>query len=81
MDDMQNEPHKNEKDDVEKAAIARKGSPYLTTKQAAHYLGLSPRTLEKMRSKGVGPRFHLIGLRSKRYLVRELDKWSTGDCV
>jgi len=67
MDDV-----RTARDDVERATIAKKGSPYLTTKQAAHYLGLSPRTLEKMRAKGVGPKFHRIG-RSARYLVRELD--------
>jgi excisionase family DNA binding protein len=74
MDDL-----RTARDDVERAAIAKKGSPYLTTKQAAFYLGLSPRTLEKMRAKGVGPKFYRIG-RSARYLVRDLDAhWSAND--
>jgi len=63
------------RDDVERAAIARKGSPYLTTKQAAHYLGLSPRTLEKMRTKGIGPNYYRVG-RGVRHLVRDLDAWA-----
>ena len=33
-----------------RAAAARTGSPYLNTAQAAHYLGLSQRTLERMRT-------------------------------
>lgn len=65
----------NEKDDVDKAFIAKKGSPYLNTAQAAHYLGLSPRTLEKMRADGVGPKYYRKG-RSIRYLVRDLDGWT-----
>jgi len=70
MDDMH-----TARDDVERAAIAKKGSPYLTTKQAAHYLGLSPRTLEKMRTKGIGPKYYRVG-RGVRYLVRDLDEWA-----
>src|SRR5207302_1419081 len=36
---------------------SRKGSPFLNTAQAAHYLGLSRKTLEKLRVVGGGPRF------------------------
>lgn len=48
---------------------------YLTTKQAADYLKLSYFCLEKMRSRGGGPRFRRHGRRVV-YAVAELDAWS-----
>ena len=44
-----------------RAARAKKGSPFLNTAQAAFYVGLSQRTLEKMRLTGGGPRFRKHG--------------------
>ena len=35
-------------DENARAAQAKKGSPFLSTEQAAFYVGLSHRTLEKM---------------------------------
>lgn len=40
--------------------------------------GLSPRTLEKMRSSGHGPCFRKHG-RYVRYHIDDLDDWSLGD--
>ncbi|WP_029934507.1 helix-turn-helix domain-containing protein [Sphingomonas sp. UNC305MFCol5.2] len=60
-----------------RAAEARLGSPYLDTKQAAHHLGLSVRTLEFMRRKRKGPPFRRHGGRV-RYHIDELDSWSRG---
>jgi excisionase family DNA binding protein len=62
-------------DEADRAAKARKGSPFLSTAQAAHYIGLSPRTLERMRRTGRGPRFRKHG-RYVRYHIAELDAWS-----
>lgn len=62
-------------DEVHKASIARQGSPFLNTALAARYLGLSPRTLEKMRTLGYGPKYRKHG-RYVRYLISELDEWS-----
>lgn len=62
-------------DEAERAAKAKKGSPFLSTAQAAHYIGLSPRTLERMRRTGRGPRFRKHG-RYVRYHILELDAWS-----
>ncbi len=62
-------------DDTIRAANARKGSPFLTTPQAAFYVGLSRRTLEKMRTAGGGPRFRKHG-RYVRYHIDDLDAWS-----
>lgn len=50
-------------------------SPYLTTKAAAHYLMLSPQTLEKYRVLGGGPQFRKHGRRVV-YLKDDLDTWS-----
>ena len=46
----------------------------LDTPMAAEYLGLSPATLETMRSRGGGPRFSKLGRRVV-YRREELDRW------
>jgi len=63
-------------DEFERAAAARKGSPFLNSAQAAHYLGLSERTLEDMREKGEGPPFRKHGRRNVRYHIADLEAWS-----
>lgn len=64
-------------DENERAARAKKGSPFLNTAQAAFYIGLSQRTLEKMRVTGGGPKYRKHG-RYVRYHIDELDDWSKG---
>ena len=46
---------------------------YFDTRAAAAYLGLSPRTLEKLRWQGGGPAYYLLG--GVRYLRGDLDSW------
>lgn len=53
------------------------GSPYLDTSDAARYLGLARKTLEKLRVVGGGPEFRKHG-RYVRYALHELDRWSNG---
>lgn len=65
-------------DDVARAREAKKGSPFLNTDQAAFYIGLCRRTLEKMRTHGGGPRFRKHG-RYVRYHIADLDAWSLGE--
>lgn len=48
---------------------------YLSTRQAAEWLGLSPRTLDRYRVTGEGPVFHRFGSRV-RYLLADLEKWA-----
>jgi predicted DNA-binding transcriptional regulator AlpA len=48
---------------------------FLTEKEAAHYLGFSPRTLQGWRPKGAGPEYHKIGHRV-RYTKKELEAWA-----
>ena len=50
--------------------------PLLDTEEAARYLTLSPRTLEKWRKEGSGgPAFVKMGRRTVRYLVSALDSY------
>ena len=48
---------------------------YLTNDEAAEYLRLSPRTLEKQRVIGGGPRFRKFG-RRVMYSVADLETWA-----
>ena len=50
-------------------------TPYLTNDEAAAFLKLSPRTLEKQRMKGTGPRFRKFGRRVV-YSLKDLESWS-----
>jgi excisionase family DNA binding protein len=62
-------------DDNDRADRARKGSPFLTTAQAAFYVGLTRQTLERMRRSARGPCFRKHG-RYVRYHIADLDAWS-----
>lgn len=64
-------------DENERAARAARGSPFLNPEQAAHYLGVSTRTLQEHRSAGSGPRFRRH-CRHIRYHIDDLDAWSRG---
>jgi len=65
-------------DDIARAARAKKGSPFLSTEQAAFYLGLSARKLQQMRAAGDGPGFRRHS-RYVRYHIDDLDRWSKGE--
>lgn len=66
----------DENDDANaRAERAKRGSPFLSTKQAAFYIGLHRTTLETMRQQGGGPRFRRHG-RFIRYHIDDLDRWS-----
>ena len=64
---------------AETCALLRTGwngpPEYLSEKQAAHYMGFSPRALETMRGKGEGPRYYRAGARTIRYKVSDLRAW------
>lgn len=62
-------------DAIARAALAKKGTPFLSTEQAAFYLGLSARKLQAMRGAGGGPRFRRH-CRYVRYHIDDLDHWS-----
>lgn len=48
---------------------------YLRTPEAARFLGLSPRTLEKHRTYGTGPVYRKIGGRVV-YMLSEVEAWA-----
>lgn len=62
-------------DAVARANRAKKGSPFLSTEQAAFYLGLSPRKLQELRVNADGPHFRRH-CRFIRYHIDDLDAWS-----
>jgi len=64
-------------DENARAARARKGTPFLSTEQAAFYLGLSARKLQLMRKQGSGPMFRRHS-RYVRYHIDDLEEWSRG---
>ena len=64
-----------DEDDNARAERARKGSPFLTPQQAAHFLGLKVQTLYNLRWKGTGPRFRKHS-RYIRYHLEDLETWS-----
>ncbi len=51
------------------------GKHYLSTREAADWLGLSTRTLDRYRVSGAGPAFHRFGSRV-RYLLADLEAWA-----
>ncbi|HSV82692.1 MAG TPA: helix-turn-helix domain-containing protein [Ramlibacter sp.] len=48
---------------------------YLNNSEAAEFLRLSPRTLEKQRVIGGGPRFRKFG-RRVMYAIEDLETWA-----
>ena len=62
-------------DEITRASLARRRSPYLNAKQAAHYLSVSIKTLERLRKVGDGPVFRKLGW-IIRYHVDDLKAWS-----
>jgi excisionase family DNA binding protein len=56
-------------------SIGRAQARYLTNEEAASFLRLSPRTLEKLRVIGGGPRFRKFG-RRVLYAIEDLETWA-----
>jgi len=63
-------------DDDSRVPAAKLACPFLTTPQAADFIGLSDRTLERMRTEGHGPDYRKHG-RYVRYHIDDLRAWST----
>lgn len=62
-------------DEIARARRMVRGSPYLNTEQAAHYLGVSPWRMKALRKLGTGPRYRRHS-RYVRYLIDDLVHWS-----
>ncbi len=61
--------------DIERAGRAKRGSPFLSTDQAAAYLKLSSKSLKRLRRAGKGPAFRRH-CRFVQYHIDDLDQWS-----
>ncbi|MBV2147512.1 helix-turn-helix domain-containing protein [Sphingobium sp. AS12] len=61
--------------DIDRAGRAKRGSPFLTTDQAAAYLKISPKSLKRLRRDGKGPAFRRH-TRMVQYHIDDLDAWS-----
>ena len=61
--------------DAPRKATPRAGSRYLSNDEAAEFLKLSPRTLEKQRVVGGGPKFRKFGRRVV-YAIEDLESWA-----
>jgi hypothetical protein len=61
--------------DIDRAGRAKRGSPFLTTEQAAAYLKISPKSLKRLRRDGKGPTFRRH-CRFVQYHIDDLDDWS-----
>jgi excisionase family DNA binding protein len=64
-------------DDIARASRAKFANPFLSTAQAAWYLGISQRHLERLRARGEGPVFRRH-TRHIRYHLDDLTSWSEG---
>ena len=62
-------------EDIDRAGVARRGSPYLTARQAAFFLRMSPRSLQRLRAAGEGP-FVRVHIRMVLYHIDDLESWS-----
>jgi excisionase family DNA binding protein len=51
---------------------------FITTREAARYLGLGKSTLEHYRLYGGGPTFCRLGPKTVRYRKEDLDTWAAG---
>jgi len=54
-------------------ALKADNTPWLDTETAAAYLSCKPGTLRTWRSRGEGPRYHVIHGRSVRYHIDDLN--------
>jgi len=60
---------------IQQPAPTTQPARYLTNNEAAEFLRLSPRTLEKQRVIGGGPRFRKFG-RRVMYAIVDLEAWA-----
>jgi hypothetical protein len=64
----------DESDENARANKARRGSPFLVSKEVAKLLRIRPQTLAKMRMTGRGPKFRKEG-NFVRYHIADVERW------
>lgn len=50
-------------------------SNYLSTREVADLLGMSPHTINRWRYEGTGPKFVRIGSKVCRYRAEDVEQW------
>ena len=60
-------------------ALSTQTSPWFGTEAAATYLGCTPGTMKTWRSRGEGPKYHIIQEKLVRYHVSDLDAFVRGE--
>lgn len=58
---------------------ARHASPWLDSVAAAEYIGCTAGTLKTWRSRGEGPKYHIINQKLVRYNIADLDAFVRGE--
>lgn len=58
---------------------ARHTSPWLDSIAAAEYIGCTAETLKTWRSRGEGPKYHIINQKLVRYNIDDLDAFVRGE--
>lgn len=66
-------------DAVRRVLDTHKTSPWLDSEKAANYLGCATGTMKTWRSRGEGPRYHMIQNKLIRYHVDDLDAFVRGE--
>ncbi len=62
-----------------RALDAHKATPWLDSEAAASYLRCAPGTMKTWRSRGEGPKYHIIQEKLVRYHVDDLDAFVRGE--
>lgn len=63
---------------INKRRTTMSDTALLTPEEAARFLNIKARTLEKWRQKGTGPAYHRLGARCVRYAKSALQAWLQG---
>lgn len=64
---------------VHRALDTHKATPWLDSEAAASYLSCAPGTMKTWRSRGEGPKYHIIQEKLVRYHVDDLDAFVRGE--
>ncbi|WP_380785642.1 helix-turn-helix domain-containing protein [Sphingomonas sp. R86521] len=78
---MQSESIEMIEDAMRRVLDNHKRSPWFDSDAAAEYLSCTPGTLKTWRSRGEGPRYHVIQTKLVRYHIEALDAFVRGGGV
>lgn len=66
-------------DAVRRVLATHTTSPWRDSEGAAAYIGCTPGTMKTWRSRGEGPRYHVIQQKLVRYHIDDLDAFVRGE--